>query len=90
MLLRPGAIAREEIEAVIGPLAKADAVIRAPGQLESHYAPRAALRLNASAKEPGEALLGFGASADATLNLSLRRRPPGSGGQSVRHAARAG
>lgn len=70
MLLRPGAIAREEIEAVIGPLAKADAVIRAPGQLESHYAPRAALRLNASTKEPGEVLLGFGASADATLNLS--------------------
>ena len=38
--------------------------------MESHYAPRAALRLNASTKEPGEALLGFGTSADATLNLS--------------------
>jgi L-threonylcarbamoyladenylate synthase len=70
VLLRPGAIAREAIEAVIGPLAKSDAVIRSPGQLESHYAPRAALRLDASGKEPGEALLGFGASPDATLNLS--------------------
>jgi L-threonylcarbamoyladenylate synthase len=70
VLLRPGAIARDELEAVIGPLSKADAVIRSPGQLESHYAPHAALRLDARAGESGEALLGFGISPDATLNLS--------------------
>jgi L-threonylcarbamoyladenylate synthase len=70
VLLRPGAIAREDIEALIGPLAKADATIRSPGQLESHYAPRAALRLDARDREAGEALLGFGSSPDATLNLS--------------------
>jgi L-threonylcarbamoyladenylate synthase len=72
MLLRPGAIAREIIEAAIGPLSNPDAVIRSPGQLESHYAPRAALRLNARRKEAGEILLGFGASPDAALNLSLQ------------------
>jgi L-threonylcarbamoyladenylate synthase len=38
--------------------------------LESHYAPRAALRLNVQTKEPGEILLGFGPSPDAMLNLS--------------------
>jgi L-threonylcarbamoyladenylate synthase len=70
VMLRPGAIAREEIEAVIGPLREADGAIRSPGQLESHYAPRAALRLNAESADPEEVLLGFGPSPDATLNLS--------------------
>jgi L-threonylcarbamoyladenylate synthase len=72
VLLRPGAIAREEIEAVTGPLATAGATIQSPGQLESHYAPDARLRLNAVGVEPGEALLGFGAVAEAWLNLSPR------------------
>ena len=64
-LLRPGGIAREEIEAVLGePLAApahspGDAP-EAPGMLTSHYAPRAGLRLNAIHVEPGEALLAFG------------------------------
>jgi L-threonylcarbamoyladenylate synthase len=72
VLLRPGAIAREDIESLIGKLAAPDQTIRSPGQLESHYAPRAALRLNAEAAQPGEALLGFGAVAGARLNLSPR------------------
>jgi L-threonylcarbamoyladenylate synthase len=71
-LLRPGAVAREEIEALIGPLAAAADAIQSPGQLASHYAPRAALRLNARTPRPGEALLGFGPAPDATLNLSPR------------------
>ncbi|OJU13404.1 MAG: threonylcarbamoyl-AMP synthase [Alphaproteobacteria bacterium 64-11] len=71
VLLRPGAIAREEIEAVVGPLAAPDDAIRSPGQLQSHYAPRASLRLNASAAEAGEVLLGFG-NVEAALNLSPR------------------
>ncbi|MFN0245515.1 MAG: L-threonylcarbamoyladenylate synthase [Kofleriaceae bacterium] len=42
VLLRPGGLAREDIEAVIGPLAIADAhAPAAPGTLASHYAPRA-------------------------------------------------
>jgi L-threonylcarbamoyladenylate synthase len=38
--------------------------------LASHYAPNAALRLNATAAETGEVYLGFG-SHEGTLNLSL-------------------
>jgi L-threonylcarbamoyladenylate synthase len=70
VLLRPGAIARAEIEAIVGPLASPGATIQSPGQLESHYAPRARLRLNAHKAEFGEALLAFGAAVDAWLNLS--------------------
>ena len=72
VLLRPGAIARDAIEAVVGPLAAAGQDIQSPGQMESHYAPRAALRLNAVAAMPGEALLGFGNAPGAALNLSPR------------------
>ncbi len=60
-LLRPGAIAREEIESVAGPLAaRPSDRIASPGQLASHYAPRSALRLNVSDLQQGEALLAFG------------------------------
>jgi L-threonylcarbamoyladenylate synthase len=72
LLLRPGAIARSEIEDMIGPLGAPGALIRSPGQLASHYAPRAALRLNAGEIESGEVLLGFGDVAGAKLNLSPR------------------
>jgi L-threonylcarbamoyladenylate synthase len=42
VLLRPGGMAREAIEAILGPLAAADAAApAAPGTLASHYAPRA-------------------------------------------------
>lgn len=42
VLLRPGGMAREAIEAITGPLAAADAEApAAPGTLASHYAPRA-------------------------------------------------
>lgn len=69
-LLRPGAIAPEAIEAVIGaPLAAAGEGVSAPGQLLRHYAPRKRLRLGATARQPGEWLIGFGPVAgDATLS----------------------
>ena len=72
VLLRPGAIAREEIEAITGPLLKADGEIRSPGQLHSHYAPRARLRLDAREARAGESLLGFGDAPAAAMNLSPR------------------
>jgi L-threonylcarbamoyladenylate synthase len=72
LLLRPGAIPREEIEDLIGPLGAPGNLIQSPGQLASHYAPRAALRLNASEIESGEVLLGFGDVPGAKLNLSPR------------------
>lgn len=65
-LLRPGAISRDAIEAIIGPLAaSAPHTIAAPGMMESHYAPRARLRLDADAPIAGEAYLAFGAPAPA-------------------------
>jgi L-threonylcarbamoyladenylate synthase len=70
VLLRPGAVAREEIEKITGPLAASSSTaITAPGQLESHYAPRASLRLDVREPEPGEAWLAFGSVPGAT-NLS--------------------
>jgi len=74
-LLRPGGIALEQIEALIGPVAlhQAGDPLTAPGQLASHYAPAAPLQLNCG-PEPDAVHLGFGPSpegiARATLNLS--------------------
>lgn len=64
-LLRPGGIPVEAIEEVAGMAVErlqrgaGDAVI-APGMLASHYAPNAAVRLNAEDLLPGEALIRFG------------------------------
>ena len=62
-LLRPGAVAREEIEATLG-VALAEAASGsapiAPGGLASHYAPRARLHLNALDVPGGMAGLDFG------------------------------
>jgi len=74
-MLRPGGLAREVIEEFIGrPLADVppSQSPQAPGMLASHYAPRAKLRLNASAPQEGEAFLGFGAvAANSPLALNL-------------------
>jgi L-threonylcarbamoyladenylate synthase len=87
VLLRPGALARADIERLV-PLAPAPrsaspadagAPPIAPGGLASQYAPRARLRLNNERVEAGEALLAFGPlpaagaeRAAAMLNLSAR------------------
>ncbi len=75
-LLRPGSVTPADIEAVTGlPVigsgpSPADRPT-APGQLESHYAPRAALRLNATTADDDEALLAFGPDApQSAANLS--------------------
>jgi len=70
-LLRPGGIPAEALEAMLGPLSAGGDAAKpsAPGQLASHYAPAASLRLNAGATMPGEVLLGFGR-GPAALNLS--------------------
>jgi L-threonylcarbamoyladenylate synthase len=62
-LLRQGGVPRPEIEKVLGhaiAIQSHSARPHAPGQLMSHYAPHAELRLNADAPRPGEAYLGFG------------------------------
>lgn len=71
-LLRPGPISATALEAVLDmPVAGAGEGIQAPGQLSSHYAPDAPVRLNAVDRRPGEWLIGFGAVAgDDTLSAS--------------------
>ncbi|MEC8575679.1 MAG: L-threonylcarbamoyladenylate synthase [Pseudomonadota bacterium] len=72
ILLRPGGLAQEDIEAVLGhPLQLRDASdpLTAPGQLLSHYAPRAKVRLNVTTPDPAELYLGFG-TMSCDLNLS--------------------
>ena len=73
-LLRPGGIAREDLEKVIGPIVLSDGSknkIRSPGMLERHYAPSIPLRLNAQTASPGEAFLAFGSTVSAHhVNLS--------------------
>ena len=78
-LLRPGGLERSAIEAVIGPLAEAEAdAKRSPGRMTRHYAPAAPVRLNATAPTAGEAYLAFGADAPAgplVWNLSAAGDP---------------
>ena len=59
-LLRPGAVTRQEIEALIGPLDASGEGHRSPGRLTLHYAPDAPVRIQATARRNGEILLGFG------------------------------
>jgi L-threonylcarbamoyladenylate synthase len=68
VLLRPGGVAVEAIEALLGPVgrplplaaAAATRTLRSPGMLLSHYAPALLVRLGATAVAPDEALLAFG------------------------------
>lgn len=70
-LLRPGVITAQEIEAVLGhPLLPPGDQIEAPGMMASHYAPNAAVRLNAHDRREDEVLLGFGGTPNADLDLS--------------------
>jgi L-threonylcarbamoyladenylate synthase len=71
ILLRAGGLPQEAIEAALGHPLKVEngAEIIAPGQLASHYAPGAEVRLNATQAKDDEVLLGFGAMT-CDLNLS--------------------
>ena len=82
-LLRPGGLARDDIEQVldmeladVDPSARPDAPA-APGMLSSHYAPNARMVLNVSEASPEDGLLSFGPTplpgadrARAEVNLS--------------------
>ena len=63
-LLRPGSVTREEIEAVVGPLARFEQGDgeghRSPGRMALHYAPDAPVRIDVVDPRPDEILLGFG------------------------------
>jgi L-threonylcarbamoyladenylate synthase len=75
-LLRAGGVPHEEIEKVLGQKIEraesGDAQTPAsPGQLASHYATRATLRLNAREVKEGEALLAFGEPLPRDAELSM-------------------
>ncbi|GGC33401.1 threonylcarbamoyl-AMP synthase [Siccirubricoccus deserti] len=83
VLLRPGGVAVEAIEALLGPVgrplplaaAEATRTLRSPGMLLSHYAPALPVRLGATTVAPDEALLAFGPplpGAAVVWNLSER------------------
>ena len=79
-LLRPGGVARADIEHVLGrplALAAAEETPLAPGMLHSHYAPKARLRLDADAARAGEALLAFGPGAPGSNGMTLNLSPRG-------------
>ena len=60
-LLRPGAVTRDALEGIVGPLAEAELhAHRSPGRLLRHYAPEAPVRLEASEPRQDEAYLAFG------------------------------
>jgi L-threonylcarbamoyladenylate synthase len=75
-LLRPGAVTRDALERILGPLAEADLhAHRSPGRLLRHYAPDAPVRLEAGEPQEGEAYLAFGPSPQgpAVFQLSATR-----------------
>ena len=67
VLLRPGGVNLESLEASIGPVQRGMPIeqargenLRSPGMLRSHYAPSLPVRVNAAAVDADEALLAFG------------------------------
>jgi L-threonylcarbamoyladenylate synthase len=76
VLLRPGGLPVEEIAAVLGRDVDTAVTrhVSAPGQLQSHYAPRATLRLDAAGPAADEAWLGFGPVTCLRPGLNLSRR----------------
>ncbi|CAA2141919.1 L-threonylcarbamoyladenylate synthase [Hyphomicrobium sp. ghe19] len=81
VLLRPGAVTVEAIEEVLGHrLAREDGSTdrpMSPGQLRSHYAPRAGLRLDAYEWGPDEAVLAFGGIAEKPARTVINLSPSG-------------
>ena len=77
VLLRAGGLSAEALARVLGAppdaLRASGPVVTAPGQLASHYAPRAPVRLDVRAPAQDEVWIGFGPGCDgAALSLSER------------------
>lgn len=81
VLLRAGGVTREALETVLGAAlaSRIDNVDRpsSPGQLASHYAPRAVVRLDATEPRPGEAFLAFGPVATDHWGTVINLSPTG-------------
>ncbi|EJT01587.1 L-threonylcarbamoyladenylate synthase [Rhizobium sp. CCGE 510] len=61
-ILRHGSVTREALEALLGPIDEDSAPqkVSAPGQLKSHYAPEAAVRMNVDRPSGNMVWVGFG------------------------------
>lgn len=94
VVLRAGGVSVEALTGVLGrtPAMGSGDRITAPGQLASHYAPRAPLRLNVTLPAQGEVWIGFGpdcAEADMTLSATGDLQEAASRVFEVLHAADA-
>lgn len=86
MILRHGVITPDDLSALVGTEVTgtsptSDTAPTSPGQLSSHYAPRARVRLNADKVDEGEVLLTFGGKTVPgiqTARLTLDLSPTGS------------
>ncbi len=81
-ILRPGGVAREDIERVLGRAVDSASMTeenapRAPGMLASHYAPRAHVRRDATSAMDGEAVLDFGGQITSARGERLDLSPRG-------------
>lgn len=90
MLLRPGGLPAEAIEASLGvrlTRASSGDPVTAPGMLSSHYAPRLPLRLDATSVAPDEALLAFGLAPVAGEKAAVEQKNLSLSGDLVEAAA---
>lgn len=86
-ILRPGMVHAESLAAVIGDVstggagAEKDQVLRSPGQLDQHYAPRARMAVLAWRDEAGlrARISEFGVAPDKTHIIAYNRIPGGEG-----------
>ena len=87
MILRPGGLARARIEAALGcelrQVSGSSEAPVSPGQLESHYAPHAPLRLGARSVTEGEALLAFGPDIPAHRGAMENLSPTGNANEAA-------
>ncbi|MBV1934100.1 MAG: threonylcarbamoyl-AMP synthase [Parvibaculaceae bacterium] len=94
-LLRPGAVPRKDVEAVLGyALAQAESTDQdeestqgrsSPGQLASHYAPDAPIALNVTQFDENDVVLAFGAEGSSLPHGSLNLSPTGNLREAAAH-----
>lgn len=84
VILRPGGVTAEQIEGIVGPVSVSDAAVTgeadapaSPGMLESHYAPAARMRLNATSVGADESLLSFGPHGFSSFRAEQNLSPSG-------------
>jgi L-threonylcarbamoyladenylate synthase len=76
-LLRAGGVTLEALSAALGEIAAPvpdPTAPRAPGQLQSHYAPSLPVRLDAHEARPGEVLLAFGEASEGFAEIRYLSR----------------